>query len=886
MGKNRTALYATTWITFVACLLCTPVTASLLHTNVMVNDVQRGNSIGTPDTSRNIAVDSSGAVFIAFHGTNGIRVARSTNRGASFEASILVTNVNAECELAIDQQGALNLVWVETDSSVYLARSTNQTTFNTPNLIAESPSHVRMALDAPYVYILPGSGGPLLRNTSYGSGSFTAIPLDTNRLFADVIVNVRNHEVLAETDDPDIRYFKSTDYGASFGATQCVSCKVYYPSVAGLFVESGDYLFIGGSSNYITRINTDSNTSANLTAENTLEHGRSLATDSAGNLVDTYLCSSGVYYRVSTNLGATFSTPVHVVGSVDAISTAINPIYGDIIIVYEDNGQIFSSVYAAELICTNIDLRVESISQPSCLRPNTELVYQISVTNISSGTARDVVLSNQLPATVSFLGADASVSNHGNGRISCTIGEMAPFTGFELAITGLVSASASGSFSNRTEAFLTGRDIYPANNIAWARTCVSPTLSIVSPRSTCVPPSGLMTNVYGTIQTNSVSTPISGSGTQYFCTGWSLSGNTPTFGTTNSFVMTHTNDAVLTWIWGVTNVQYAVTAGSHGSLSGSSNGWYRQHTAVTAAPSADAHYHFASWSGQVPGAQSSDNPLILTMDQARSITANFSIDQHTLTVSSAHGSTTPATGANTYNYNASFTCQAVSPQTLAAGTQYFCTGWTLSGNTPSSGSTNSFSMNLTNNATLTWRWTVTNVQLTASTDGHGSLTGQTSGWYTRNQSINITAVPDSFEHFSGWSGDVPAAQTNQNPLTLLMDRKRSIQADFWIEQRTVDVSSAYGTPTPSNGSHSYDCMTTINPSVNSPVSAGTYTQMVCTGWNMTGHAPASGSTRSFSMTITNQASITWNWKTNLYLNRTVSGPGEISDASSGWYDLG
>ncbi len=833
-----------------------------------------------------MGVDSSGAVFVAFHGTNGIRVARSTNRGASYEATILVTNVNAECELAIDQQGAINLVWVESDASIYFARSTNQTVFGTPNRVADSPSPVRLAVDAPYVYILPGSGGPLLRNASNGSGIFTAVSLDTNRLFADVIVNPRNHDVLAETDDPAIRYFKSTDFGASFGATQCVFCNVYYPSVAGLFVESGNYLFVGGSSNYITRINTDSNISVSLTAETTLEHGRSLATDTAGNLVDAYITSNGVYYRVSTNLGATFSSPVHVVGSVDAISAAINPIYGDIVIVYEDNGQIFSSVFAAELICTNIDLRVESVSQPSCLRPGSELVYHISVTNMSSGTAPDVILSNQLPAEVTFLGAGASVSNHGNGLISCIIGEMPPFSGFELSITGLVSISASGSFSNRAETTFTGRDIYPANNISWARTCVSPTLSIVSPRSTCVPPTGLMTNVYGTIQTNSITTPISGSGTQFFCTGWTLSGNVPASGTTNVFVMTHTNDAVLTWIWGVTNVQYTVAAGSHGSVSGASNGWYRQHTSVTAAPSADAHYHFTSWSGQVPGAQSSENPLILTMDQARSITANFSIDQHTLTVSSAHGSTTPATGANTYNYNASITCQAVSPQTLAAGTQYYCTGWTLAGNTPSSGSTNSFSMNLTNNASLTWLWTVTNVQLTAATDGHGSLTGQTSGWYTRNQSINITAAPHSFEHFAGWSGDVPSAQTNQNPLTLLMDRKRGIQANFWVEQRTVDVSSAYGSPSPSIGSHTYNCNSTISPSVNSPVSAGTYTQMVCTGWTMSGHAPASGSTRSFSMTLTNHASITWNWKTNVYLNRTASGSGSVSGASSGWYDLG
>ncbi len=888
MGKSRKAGWPTAWAVALTLLLVLAqgATASLLYNNVMVNDVQRGNTIGHPDSSRNIAVDSSGAIFVAFHGTNGIRVAKSTDRGATFRASVLVTNVNAQCELAVDHQNALNLVWKAADGTIHFSRSTNQLNFAAPNPVCSSDVPARLAVDAPYVYLIPQGGGPLLRNTNYGAGAFSSVSVDTNRLFSDVIVNLRNHDVFVETDDPDIRYFKSSNYGASFGATQSVARQVRYPSVAGLFVEAGNFLFIAGSSNYILRINTDSNTATNFTAFPSLEHGRSLAADNAGNLLDTYLSSSGVYYRVSTNLGVSFTAPVKVAGSVDAISTTINPIYGDIIMVYEDNGQIFSSVFANELICTNIDLRVESQSIPTCLRPGSELVYTITVTNMSSGTAQDVVLSNQLPAMVTFLGASATVSNHGGGLITYAIGEMTPFTGCNLSITGAVSVAASGSFSNRAEASLRGRDIYPANNVSWANTCVSPTLTIVSPRSTCTPPVGSLTNAYETSQSNSVVTPVTLSSTQYYCTGWSLTGNAPLSGTTNTFSMTHTNDAVLTWIWGITNVQYTVTAGSHGTVTGSSNAWYRQHTSVTAAPQPDAHYHFSTWSGQVPGAQQTANPLILAMDQARSITANFAIDQHTLTVSSEHGTTTPASGVNPYNYNASFTCQAVSPQNLPAGTQYYCTGWTLSGNAPAAGTTNTFNMTLTNNASLTWLWGMTNVRLTATTDGHGSLSGQTSGWYARNQTITISPDAGPFEHFAGWSGDVPIGQTNQNPLNLTMDHARTIQANFWIEQRTVDVASAYGTPSPTVGSHAYDGLSAINPSVSSPVSAGASTQMVCTGWTMTGHAPASGANTSFSMMLTNNASITWNWKTNVYLTRTISGPGTVSGGTSGWYDLG
>jgi hypothetical protein len=40
-------------------------------------------------------------------------------------------------------------------------------------------------------------------------------------------------------------------------------------------------------------------------------------------------------------------------------------------------------------------------------------------------------------------------------------------------------------------------------------------------------------------------------------------------------------------------------------------------------PVPDADYNFASWSGDVPVGHETDNPLQVTMDQDRIITANF-----------------------------------------------------------------------------------------------------------------------------------------------------------------------------------------------------------------------------------------------------------------------
>ena len=75
------------------------------------------------------------------------------------------------------------------------------------------------------------------------------------------------------------------------------------------------------------------------------------------------------------------------------------------------------------------------------------------------------------------------------------------------------------------------------------------TIEIVSAHGTADLEVGTHTNVYGTVLTNSVSSPDTQGTVQYVCTGWTMTGNEPASGANNVMVMTHTNDAVLTWTW-------------------------------------------------------------------------------------------------------------------------------------------------------------------------------------------------------------------------------------------------------------------------------------------------------------------------------------------------
>ena len=82
-------------------------------------------------------------------------------------------------------------------------------------------------------------------------------------------------------------------------------------------------------------------------------------------------------------------------------------------------------------------------------------------------------------------------------------------------------------------------------------------------------------------------------------------------------------------------------------------GPYAPGTAVTLTPTASLGYHFVNWTGDAPAGHQTDNPLTVTMDGNKTVTANFGINTYTITASAgAHGSVTPA-GATVVNYGGS-----------------------------------------------------------------------------------------------------------------------------------------------------------------------------------------------------------------------------------------
>ena len=91
-----------------------------------------------------------------------------------------------------------------------------------------------------------------------------------------------------------------------------------------------------------------------------------------------------------------------------------------------------------------------------------------------------------------------------------------------------------------------------------------------------------------------------------------------------------------------------------------------------------------------------------------------------------------------------------------------------------------------------------------------------------------------------------------------------------LATNTLTVISGLGQTVPPVGVNYFPAASLVTNSVVTPVVIGT-SQYTCMGWSMTGSTPASGPSQSFVMTLTNNATLTWLWQTNPWVNLEASG---------------
>jgi hypothetical protein len=234
-----------------------------------------------------------------------------------------------------------------------------------------------------------------------------------------------------------------------------------------------------------------------------------------------------------------------------------------------------------------------------------------------------------------------------------------------------------------------------------------------------------------------------------------------------------TADCTVTAGFAINSYTLTYTAGSNGSISGTSPqtvNYGASGSAVTAVPA--AHYHFVNWSDD-----SSVNPRTDTNVSANiNVTANFAIDTYTLTYTAGSNGSISGTSPQTVNYGASG-----SAVTAVPAAHYHFVNWS-----DSSTSNPRTDVSVSSNISVTANFSIDTYTLTYTAGSNGSISG------TSPQIVNygasgsaVTAVPATGYYFVKWSDDSTNNPRTDSNVTTSM----AVSAVFAASTYTVTAST-------------------------------------------------------------------------------------------------
>ncbi|HZZ98786.1 MAG TPA: InlB B-repeat-containing protein [Candidatus Saccharimonadia bacterium] len=236
-----------------------------------------------------------------------------------------------------------------------------------------------------------------------------------------------------------------------------------------------------------------------------------------------------------------------------------------------------------------------------------------------------------------------------------------------------------------------------------------------------------------------------------------------------------TQDVSVTANFSINTYTLSYTAGTHGSLTGTTPQTVNSGasgTAVTAVPASG--YHFVNWSDA-----SVQNPRTdISVSADHSVTANFGIDASSYTLTYTAGTHGSLTGTTPQTINSGADGSAV---TAVPASGYHFVNWSdASSSNPRTDTT------VGSNISVTANFAITTYSLSYTAGAHGSLTG------TASQTVNsgasgsaVTAVPATGYHFVNWSD-----ASTSNPRTdtnVIADH--SVTANFAINTYTLSYTA-------------------------------------------------------------------------------------------------
>ena len=208
-------------------------------------------------------------------------------------------------------------------------------------------------------------------------------------------------------------------------------------------------------------------------------------------------------------------------------------------------------------------------------------------------------------------------------------------------------------------------------------------------------------------------------------------------------------------------------------------------TATSISATANTGYYFTNWtvSGSVSVANLASLSTTATLTGAHgcagTVTANFAINQYTLTYTAGMGGTLTGTSPQTVNHGSSGTTV-----TAVASTAYHFTGW--SDGVASASRTDT---NITANVNVTANFAINQYTLTYTAGTGGTITGTSPQTVNQGSSgTTVTAASSTGYHFTGWSDGVETASRTDTNITANVN----VTANFAITQYTLTYTVGTG----------------------------------------------------------------------------------------------
>ncbi|WP_298767444.1 T9SS type A sorting domain-containing protein [uncultured Polaribacter sp.] len=328
------------------------------------------------------------------------------------------------------------------------------------------------------------------------------------------------------------------------------------------------------------------------------------------------------------------------------------------------------------------------------------------------------------------------------------------------------------------------------------------------------------TPVNGTYDDGTVVTLTATPDAGYKFVGWSGDAT----GTTNPLNITMDANKSVTALFSRIQRTLTITA-TNGSVSTNPspvNGTYDDGTVVTLTATPDAGYQFDGWSGDVTG---TTNPLDITMDADKSVTALFSRIQRTLTITATNGtvSTNPSPVNGTYDDGTVVTLTA----TPDAGYQFDGFRDDISGANLLLNSGNRLSTTITLNADKSVTALFSRIQrsltITATNGSVSTNPSPVNGTYDDGTVVTLIATPDAGYQFDGFRDDISGANLllnsgNRLSTTITLNADKSVTALFSRIQRSLTITAKNGSvstnPNPVNGTYDDGTVVTLTATPN------------------------------------------------------------------------